>query len=303
MQIALYKTFKLINLKIINCFKIYLFIFAIIVADVCLNTKGFNMRVEKTNSNPAFGAKLTLCGVNKKHWNLSVNELKQLALKAEEIGTPKDEVLFRIGKFGTFNNAKKMLADDSLNVEGPLYGSYRDIKGVFTVGGKSQQVQLANYAEGDINTLKHPFKIMKNWLNVLSEHFPNELRAKHKTEETSRLIKFIDNYDSNAKNVSDYLFADKSIDKVAKHIDDLKGIKVAVAEHMINHEALSKKQDKKFGSILCGGFITIPAYVKGLISRSHLLSAKRYLNIRKNPGEYTKLQAKEEALLAMFKDK
>lgn len=196
-----------------------------------------------------------------------------------------------------------MLADDSLNVEGPLYGVYRDIKGVFTIGGKSQQVQLANYVEGDTNSLKHPFKVMKNWLSVLSEHFPNELRAKHKADETNKLIKFIDNYDSNAKNVSDYLFADKSIDKVTKHIDELKDIKIAVAEHMINHNALNKKYDKKFNSLLCGGFITIPAYVKDLISRSHFLSAKKYLNVRKNPSEYAKLQAKEDALLAMFKDR
>ena len=81
------------------------------------------MQVDKIGSNQAFGAKLKLYGVNRKHWNLSTEEIKKLATKAEEIGTPKDKVLFKIGNFGTFDNREEMLADNRNNIEGPLYGS------------------------------------------------------------------------------------------------------------------------------------------------------------------------------------
>ena len=73
---------------------------------------------------------------------MSTEEIKQLASKAEEIGTPKDKVLFKIGNYGTFDNREKILADNRNNVEGALYGSYRNIKSIFTIGNNSQEIQL-----------------------------------------------------------------------------------------------------------------------------------------------------------------
>ena len=70
------------------------------------------MQINKIDSAPAFGAKLKLSGVNKKHWNLNSEEIKQLAYKAEEIGTSKDVVSFKIGKFGTFDNTEKMFRNE-----------------------------------------------------------------------------------------------------------------------------------------------------------------------------------------------
>ena len=261
------------------------------------------MQVNKIDSNQVFGAKLKLCGVNRKHWNLSPKEIKQLSLKAEEIGTPKDKVLFKIGNFGTFDNREKMLSDNRNNIEGPLFGSYRDIKSIFTIGNDSQEIQLTSYIEGNSDKLKHPFKIMKNWLNTLSEHFPNEIRTKHKAQETDKLRTFIDTYDTNAQKVSDYLFADKNTTKkITKHIDKLKSLKSATNDHMIDFEALDKNYSKKSEQLLFNGHILISAYVKNLISRAHFLSAEKYLEVRKNPVEYANLQAKEKALLTMFQE-
>ena len=63
------------------------------------------MQVDKIGSNQAFGAKLKLYGVNRKHWNLSTEEIKKLATKAEEIETSKDKVFshFFIILNGCFN--------------------------------------------------------------------------------------------------------------------------------------------------------------------------------------------------------
>lgn len=260
------------------------------------------MQVDKIGSNQAFGAKLKLYGVNRKHWNLSTEEIKKLATKAEEIGTPKDKVLFKIGNFGTFDNRKTMLADNRNNIEGPLYGSYRDIKTSFTIGNHSQEIQLTNYVEGNSDKLNHPFKIMKKWLNTLSEHFPNEIRTKHKAQETDKLRKFIDTYDDNAQKVSNYLFANEDTTKIAKHIDDLKHLKSATADNMIDFKALDKNYRKKSEDILYDGHILTSAYVKNLISRAHFLSAEKYLEILRTPAEHTKLKAKEEALLSMFQE-
>lgn len=258
------------------------------------------MQVNRISSNQSFGAKLKLYGVNRKHWNLSTEEIKQLASKAEEIGTPKDKVLFKIGNYGTFDNREKMLADNRNNIEGALYGSYRDIKSIFTIGNNSQEIQLTDYVEGNSEKLKHPFKIMKNWLNTLSEHFPNEIRAKHKAQETDKLRKFLDSYDNNAQEVSDYLFAGKDTKKITKHIDDLKSLKSAANDNMIDFKSLDKDYSKKSENILYNGRILTSAYVKDLISRAHFLSAEKYLEVRKNPVEYANLRAKEESLLTMF---
>ena len=260
------------------------------------------MQINKIDSAPAFGAKLKLSGVNKKHWNLNSEEIKQLAYKAEEIGTSKDVVSFKIGKFGTFDNTEKMFADDRNNIEGPLRGSYRDIRSSLTIGGKSQQIQLADYIESNSDMLKHPFKIMKNWLSTLAEHFPNEVHAEHKVQETEKLKNFIDAYDNNAQNVSDYLFAGKDTKKIVKHIEEVKSIKEASKAHMIDFETLDKNYSKKSEDILLNGRILTFAYIKDLISRAHFLSAEKYLEIRKNPAEYANLQAKEEALLKMFQE-
>ena len=260
------------------------------------------MQIDKINSSQSFGAKLKLYGVNKRYWNLSSEEIKQLVLKAEEIGTPQDKVFFRIGKFGTFDNRQEMLADNRNNIEGPLYGSYRDIKSTIKIGNKFQEIQLADFVEGNFDKLKHPFKMMKSWLNTLSQYFPNEVRAKHKAQETDKLKKFLDTYDENARKVSDYLFADKDIKDITKHIDDLKHLKSATADNMIDFKALDKNYRKKSEDILYDGHILTSAYVKNLISRAHFLSAEKYLEILRTPAEHTKLKAKEEALLSMFQE-
>ncbi len=267
------------------------------------------MQIDKINSSQSFGAKLKLYGVNKKHWNLSSEEIKQLVLKAEEIGTPQDKVFFKIGKFGTFDNRQEMLADNRNNIEGPLYGSYREIKSTIKIGNKSQEIQLADFAEGNSDKLKRPFKIMKSWLNTLSQYFPNEVRAKHKAQETDKLKKFLDTYDENAQKVSDYLFVDKDtkditkhkdIKDITKHIDNLKSLKVAARENMIDFTVLDENYSKKSEKILYNGHVLVSAYVKDLISRAHFLSAEKYLQVAKNPTEFAKLRAKEEALLTMF---
>ena len=141
---------------------------------------------------------------------------------------------------------------------------------------------------------------MKNWLNTLSEHFPNEIRAKHKAQETDKLRKFLDSYDDNAQKVSDYLFADKDTKKIAKHIDELKSLKSATRDNMIDFKSLDKDYSKKSENILYNERVLTSAYVKDLISRAHFLSAEKYLEVRKNPIEYANLRAKEEALLTMF---
>ncbi len=267
------------------------------------------MQIDKMNSSQSFGAKLKLYGVNKKHWNLSSEEIKQLALKAEEIGTPQDKVFFKIGKFGTFDNRQEMLADNRNNIEGPLYGSYREIKSTIKIGNKLQEIQLADFVEGNSDKLKRPFKIMKSWLNTLSQYFPNEVRAKHKAQETDKLKKFLDTYDENAQKVSDYLFVDKDtkditkhkdIKDITKHIDNLKSLKVAARENMIDFIVLDENYSKKSEKILYNGHVLVSAYVKDLISRAHFLSAEKYLQVAKNPTEFAKLRAKEEALLTMF---
>lgn len=40
------------------------------------------MQVDKIGSNQAFGAKLKLYGVNRKHWNLSTEEIKKTCNKS-----------------------------------------------------------------------------------------------------------------------------------------------------------------------------------------------------------------------------
>ena len=42
------------------------------------------MQVDKIGSNQAFGAKLKLYGVNRKHWNLSTEEIKKLAAETPD---------------------------------------------------------------------------------------------------------------------------------------------------------------------------------------------------------------------------
>lgn len=258
------------------------------------------MQINKVDSTSTFGAQLKLFGVNKRHWNLKSNELKQLASKAEEIGTPKDVVLFEIGKFGAFDNTKEMLSNNLDNIEGPLWGCYRNIKSYFTMGDGSHQIQLSDYNEGSFDNLKYPFKIMQNWLNTLAKHFPNNVRAEHKSQETEKLKKFIDAYDKNAYKVSDYLFAEGDTKKIVKHIKELETIKEAAEYDMIDFKSLDKEYEKKAGDILCNGQILTSAYVKNIIKRAHFLSAEKCLETRKNPAEYAKLKAKEEALLEMF---
>ena len=263
------------------------------------------MQINKINATPNFGAKLKITGVAKKYWNLSDNEIQQLCSKAEEIGTEKDLVTFHIGKYSEFNNLRMLnLTEFRNNVEGPLVGSSRKVTADINIDGNIQKYKFPRYVEGYSEKLKKPFKMLHKMLNRLTDYYPNEVHEQIKEQNLDKYRNLISNYKQNVQNFSDYLFNGDDAKKVTEHINYVKELDALTQDGMVDLFKLDNNDSKRLKQIYNYCFYPHSEfYVREIITRAITNEADKYLEIRKNPAEFAKLQEKQDILLKMSERK